>query len=124
MTMPDLNPEYAELRRLAEAANADVVQGATYQRDWPLSSRAVGQFLRALNPDLALALLDAAAERDELAAKVERRTTRPLTPLGLCGNRADHEPHLMDYVPVANGPMWCHADQTKRLPYARERNQP
>lgn len=78
MTEP-LTPEsLAELRRLAEAANADAVPGATYQRDWPLSSRAVGQFLRALNPDLALGLLDAAgrlaeveAERDALAAKVE-----------------------------------------------------
>ena len=68
MTTPDL----AELRRLAEAANADAVHGATYERDWPLSSRAVGRFLRALNPDLAIELLDAAAERDALAAKVER----------------------------------------------------
>lgn len=65
-------PDVAELRRLAEAANADAVRGATYERDWPLSSRAVGRFLRALNPDLAIELLDAAAERDALAAKVER----------------------------------------------------
>lgn len=66
-----LTPEsLAELRRLAEAANADAVQGATYERDWPLSSRAVRQFLRALNPDLALDLLDAAAERDALAARL------------------------------------------------------
>ena len=64
--------ERAELRLLAKAANAGAVQAATYERDWPLSSRAVGQFLRALNPDLALELLDAAAERDALAAKVER----------------------------------------------------
>ena len=69
-----MTPDLAELRRLAEAANADAVRGATYERDWPLSSRAVGRFLRALNPDLAIELLDAAAERDALAAKVERLT--------------------------------------------------
>ena len=58
-TLPSAEtPDVAELRRLAEAANADAVQGATYERDWPLSSRAVGHFLRALNPDAVLALLD------------------------------------------------------------------
>lgn len=37
---------------------------------------------------------------------------------GLCGNREDHEPHYMEFVPVANGPMRCHADQTQRVPFA------
>jgi len=69
--MSDLTrDDLAELRRLAEAANADAVLGATYERDWPLSSRAVGRFLRALNPDLALELLDAAEERDEIAGRL------------------------------------------------------
>ena len=67
-------PDVAELRRLAEAANADAVQGAIYERDWPLSSRAVGHFLRALNPDVVLALLDEAdALRAELAHMTEAR---------------------------------------------------
>lgn len=48
----------AELRKLAEAANADAVQGATYERDWLLSSRSLGQFVRAINPDEMLGLLD------------------------------------------------------------------
>lgn len=54
--------------------------------------------------------------------------TRPLTaagiiplPMGLCGIREDHEPHLVPYAAVANGPMWCTADQSKREPYASER---
>jgi len=45
-------------------------------------------------------------------------------PEGLCGNREDHEPHLLKWAAVANGPMWCHANQSVRVPYARERNQP
>ena len=64
-------PDVTELRRLAEAANREAVTGATYERDWPLSSRAVGYFLRALNPDVVLALLD---ELDELRAEVKRLT--------------------------------------------------
>lgn len=42
-------------------------------------------------------------------------------PEGLCGNREDHDPHLVEFAPVANGPLWCHADQSRRLPYALER---
>jgi len=42
-------------------------------------------------------------------------------PVGLCGDRGDHEPHLLAYAAVADGPMWCHADQTKRLPFALEK---
>lgn len=41
------------------------------------------------------------------------------TPHGLCGNRADHEPHL--YKSTSLGVFYCHADQAKRLPYALER---
>lgn len=39
-------------------------------------------------------------------------------PVGLCGNRADHVPHRIEFVAVANGPMWCHADQSKRVPFS------
>lgn len=42
-------------------------------------------------------------------------------PVGLCGNRDDHAPHLVEYAAVAGGPMWCHADQGRRLPWAAER---
>ena len=38
-------------------------------------------------------------------------------PEGLCGDKRDHTPHRVDYAPVSNGPMWCHADQRRRLPY-------
>ena len=44
----------------------------------------------------------------------------PPIPTDLCGNRDDHEPHLIEHVAAADGPMFCHADQTKRLPYAAE----
>ena len=40
-------------------------------------------------------------------------------PVGLCGNRADHAPHLHDSTSL--GRMWCEADQAKRLPFAMER---
>lgn len=39
-------------------------------------------------------------------------------PRGLCGNRADHEPHVHHSETL--GTFWCHADQTRRLPYAAE----
>lgn len=66
-------PDVAELRRLAENANAEAVPGATYERDWPLSSRAVGTFLRALNPDAVLALLDALDTAEARVAELEAR---------------------------------------------------
>ena len=40
-------------------------------------------------------------------------------PRGLCGNRADHAPHLHDSAGL--GRFWCDADQSKRLPFAMER---
>ncbi len=40
-------------------------------------------------------------------------------PAGLCGNREDHAPHRHESTSL--GTFWCHADQTKRLPYAMER---
>jgi hypothetical protein len=40
-------------------------------------------------------------------------------PQGLCGNRAEHEAHQHDSKSF--GLMWCHADQSKRLPYAMEK---
>lgn len=39
-------------------------------------------------------------------------------PVGLCGNRDDHEPHL--HHSRSLGKYWCSADQTTRLPYAAE----
>jgi hypothetical protein len=39
--------------------------------------------------------------------------------IGLCGDRSDHEPHVHDSTSL--GRFFCHADQTKRLPYAMER---
>lgn len=40
-------------------------------------------------------------------------------PRGLCGYKLNHEGHLVTTGSLA--PYWCHADQTKRLPYAAER---
>ena len=40
---------------------------------------------------------------------------------GLCGNRADHAPHMHDSKSF--GRFWCEADQSKRLPYAMERKE-
>lgn len=73
-------PDVAELRRMAEAANRDVVKGATYERDWPLLSRAVVAFAREMNPDVVLGLLDRLAHmteaRDNARAEVERLTAK------------------------------------------------
>lgn len=38
---------------------------------------------------------------------------------GLCGNKADHIPHI--HTSLTLGTFRCHADQSKRLPYAAER---
>jgi hypothetical protein len=43
----------------------------------------------------------------------------PKIPRGLCGSREDHEPHMHDSTSF--GWFFCHADQTKRLPFAMER---
>lgn len=40
-------------------------------------------------------------------------------PKGLCGNKADHEPH--EHKSKSLGTFWCHADQTKRMPFAGEK---
>lgn len=42
-------------------------------------------------------------------------------PHGLCGNRADHDPHV--HKSLSLGRFWCTADQSKRLPYALEARQ-
>lgn len=48
---------------------------------------------------------------------------KPALMVGLCGNRQDHEPHKVLWAAVVDGPMWCHADQSKRLPHALERKE-
>ena len=40
-------------------------------------------------------------------------------PLGLCGDRDEHAPHL--HRSRSLGKFWCTADQEQRLPYAAER---
>ena len=64
-------PDVAELRRLVEAANREAVTSPTYERDWPLSSRAVERFLRATTPDVVLGLLDQLAAIDAILARSE-----------------------------------------------------
>jgi hypothetical protein len=46
----------------------------------------------------------------------------PLTnvPWGLCGNRKDHDPHMVTDSAVC-GVFYCTARQSDRLPYSRER---
>ncbi|WP_251153734.1 hypothetical protein [Cellulosimicrobium sp. Marseille-Q4280] len=44
-------------------------------------------------------------------------------PQGLCANKADHAPHRVEHAPVADGPMHCHGDQTRRMPWAAEQAQ-
>ena len=88
-----MTPEFAELRRLAEAATPgpwrteylmgagnDLLTAIIAGRATPDDLRVIGstlaerdgKFIAAANPAVMLALLDAAAERDALAAKVER----------------------------------------------------
>lgn len=74
-------PDVAELRRLAEAATPGPWSTAAFQLVIDVARRIdVGMcghrddaaFIAAANPATVLALLDAAAERDALAAAVER----------------------------------------------------
>ena len=70
-------PDVAELRRLAEAVQMPGNDPDIIGRWWdagdlalyPVSYRQDREFIQACSPDVALALL---AERDALAAKVER----------------------------------------------------
>jgi len=39
---------------------------------------------------------------------------------GLCGDKTDHNPHRVEWSTVAQAGFWCHADQTKRMPWAGE----
>ena len=72
-----MNPDLAELRRLAEAVPMPGDDPDIIGRWWdagdlalyPVSSRQDREFIQACSPDVVLALL---AERDALAAKVER----------------------------------------------------
>lgn len=43
-------------------------------------------------------------------------------PVGLCGNRDTHEPHL--HYSQSLDKFWCSADQTTRLPHAAENRHP
>lgn len=52
--------------------------------------------------------------RDAQATGTGQR--REVPPAGLCGDRRDHTPHTLAYVAVVNGPMRCHADQSRRVP--------
>ena len=79
--MTDPTPDLAELRRLAEAATPGPWSTAAFQLVIDVAQRIdVGMcghrddaaFIAAANPAVVLALLDVAAERDALAAKVER----------------------------------------------------
>ena len=80
--MPDLTPDLAELRRLAEAATPGP-WAARYGVSWEArvcaTTGSLADVNSTANAELIVAavnalpaLLDAAAERDELAAKVER----------------------------------------------------
>ena len=81
--MPDLTPDLAEMRRLAEAATPGPWSTAAFQLVIDVAQRIdVGMcghrddaaFIAAANPAAVLALLD---ERDALAAKVERVRALP-----------------------------------------------
>ena len=73
----EVNPDLAELRRLAEAVPMPGDDPDIIGRWWdagdlalyPVSHRQDREFIQACSPDVVLALL---AERDALAAKVER----------------------------------------------------
>lgn len=42
-------------------------------------------------------------------------------PVGLCGNKEDHDPHIHESRSL--GTYFCHADQSRRLPYCLEEKQ-
>lgn len=44
-------------------------------------------------------------------------------PYGLCGDRSEHAPHRVEYAAVANGPMNCRGEQSRRMPWAAEQAQ-
>lgn len=52
---------------------------------------------------------------DRAASMLDSLTKPPEPSPGLCGDHEEHDPHIIAYVPVTNGPMSCHADQSRRL---------
>lgn len=47
------------------------------------------------------------------------KVEEPESILGLCGNREEHNPHV--HQSASLGVFYCHADQSKRLPFAAEK---
>ena len=106
MTTPDL----AELWRLLDVANSERVMTASLEMDYSLmrkSTRAL--FVAAVNA--IPALLDAAAERDALAAKVER--VRALA--DLIDRHTEYERDPVDFRDASHGGSWDDvADRIRR----------
>lgn len=54
----------------------------------------------------------------DMDARVDASHYFSWEPLGLCGKKTVHEPHPHESPTL--GEFYCHADQSKRLPYAAE----
>jgi len=52
----------------------------------------------------------------EAVSKIAFGESEEKLPIGLCGNREDHDPHRHESTSL--GVFWCSADQTTRLPFA------
>lgn len=65
---------------------------------------------------------DGQAEKARRQTHPEKGRGRPMDlPLGLCSDRADHDPHQVEAGSLA--PYWCTADQSTREPAASQRRQ-
>ena len=132
--MPDLTPDLAELRRLTEAATQGP-RAARYGVSWEArvcaTTGSLADVNSTVNAELIVAavnalpgLLDAAAERDALAAKVERvralHGPRVLQVLGATcfAEECDHEDAcpLVDYTVCGH----CYDVGDGAHPYAYE----
>lgn len=67
-------------------------------------------------PVLALPFKESFISGYLAGAKASAAEAEATVPEGLCGDRRDHEPHTLAYAAVVDGPMFCHADQSRRVP--------
>lgn len=70
-------------------------------------------------PSAARTELDACWRRMDQIREKSKLKPKTGPPIGLCGNKEDHQPHLVETGSLA--PFWCCADQEQRLPFRLER---
>lgn len=122
---PTRESDLAEIRDAIHKIQHAVMSQAA-GRLWPDEYRLLGETLTGSTYGIRPHLPRTPEEEDRTARELAERyarenpvNTSSVLPEGLCGNKDDHEPH--DVVTGSLAPYRCHADQSKRLPYAAER---